>query len=70
MSTMLTPEQKAIADAALRRMNSLRTCSIRAMTAMGKLLKEQGETQHRLLSAAQHLEGGPIVVGGGYLVLL
>jgi len=41
---VLTPEAQAIADAALPRMERLRTCSIRAMTAMGHVLEAQGET--------------------------
>lgn len=41
---VLAPEAKAIADAALPRMERLRACSIRAMSAMGHVLEAQGET--------------------------
>lgn len=41
---VLTPEAQAIADAALPRMEWLRTCSIRAMADMGRVLEAQGET--------------------------
>lgn len=41
---VLAPEAKAVADAALPRMERLRACSIRAMSAMGHVLEAQGET--------------------------